>query len=170
MIKKLLAFTCLTLSIGANAALIDNGSFVTDDVAMVDYMKLSGTVGNSYNDVVLNDSLGFIADGWVVTSQSALKQLDFNDSSAYGMINGGGVFDVVTDNIIFGGQTDAPLTVVVDGWISAGSYVVAADVYDGSDTRVAVSLQRMSAVPLPAAAWLFGSALLGLGAMRRRKS
>jgi hypothetical protein len=30
------AFTCLHLSIGANAALIDNG---TDDVAMVDYLK-----------------------------------------------------------------------------------------------------------------------------------
>jgi hypothetical protein len=27
----------------------------------------------------------------------------------------------------------------------------------------------ISAVPLPAAAWLFGSALLGLGAMRRKQ-
>jgi hypothetical protein len=28
----------------------------------------------------------------------------------------------------------------------------------------------VSAVPVPAAAWLFGSALLGLGAVKRRKA
>ena len=31
------------------------------------------------------------------------------------------------------------------------------------------STTRISAVPLPAAAWLFGSALLGLGALRRKQ-
>ncbi len=35
--------------------------------------------------------------------------------------------------------------------------------YDSSHTAV------VSAVPLPAAAWLFGSALLGLGALRRKQ-
>jgi hypothetical protein len=31
------------------------------------------------------------------------------------------------------------------------------------------SNSQISAVPLPAAAWLFGSALLGLGALRRKQ-
>jgi hypothetical protein len=31
------------------------------------------------------------------------------------------------------------------------------------------STSQISAVPLPAAAWLFGSALLGLGALRRKQ-
>ena len=31
------------------------------------------------------------------------------------------------------------------------------------------STSQVSAVPLPAAAWLFGSALLGLGALRRKQ-
>ena len=30
-------------------------------------------------------------------------------------------------------------------------------------------VERVSPVPIPAAAWLFGSALLGLGALKRKK-
>jgi len=36
------------------------------------------------------------------------------------------------------------------------------------DSRALVGFSLMAAVPVPAAAWLFGSALLGLGALRRR--
>ena len=34
----------------------------------------------------------------------------------------------------------------------------------------AISAGSISAVPIPAAAWLFGSALLGLGLVKRRKA
>jgi hypothetical protein len=38
-----------------------------------------------------------------------------------------------------------------------------------SSSHAFTSSTQISAVPLPAAAWLFGSALLGLGAMRRKQ-
>ncbi len=43
MIKHFLAITCLTLSIGANAALVDHITYVTDTVTGMDYLKLSKT-------------------------------------------------------------------------------------------------------------------------------
>ena len=36
--------------------------------------------------------------------------------------------------------------------------------------HVSLASNRVAAVPLPASAWLFGSALLGLGVIKRKKA
>jgi hypothetical protein len=172
MFKKLLAFACLALSISANATLIDNITYVTDDVAMVDYLKLSNTGSFSWNDVVVNDVLGYIADGWVVTSTAALSTIANGDATAYGLINDIAEGDVATDLAGFGGQVELPETVRTDSW-STVQYIVNDDDYEASsETDYAVSLQRMSVVPIPAAGYLLLSALAGLAGIKRfaRKS
>lgn len=52
--------------------------------------------------------------------------------------------------------------------LTAGAQYVLKIAVSGGATAFSASTQ-VSAVPLPAAAWLFGSALLGLGLFRRRK-
>ncbi len=49
--------------------------------------------------------------------------------------------------------------------LSAGTYLLSID----TDADVSSSTLMTSAVPLPAAAWLFGSAVLGFGALRRKQ-
>ena len=60
-----------------------------------------------------------------------------------------------------------------DNVASTFSYLMTAgNVYTlkiGTDSDLSSSTVLTSAVPLPAAAWLFGSALLGLGALRRKQ-
>ncbi len=169
MLKKALAFTCLTLSIGANAALIDNITYVTDDEAGIDYLKLSNTVGYSWNDVVVNDYLGYINDGWEVTSQSGLMTLDDVNNQAYDLINDYRVIYVMTDGDAVGGQYDLPVFVYFDTWYGYNSYITYYGVFtaDERSSDHAVSLQRITVVPTPAAAWLFMSGIVGLAGGKR---
>lgn len=44
------------------------------------------------------------------------------------------------------------------------------DPWAGADIDAVGAISSVSSVPVPAAAWLFGSALLGLGAMKRKRS
>lgn len=52
--------------------------------------------------------------------------------------------------------------------LSTGTYYLEYAFANGDPLAYGVTTQ-ISAVPLPAAAWLFGSALLGLGALRRKQ-
>ena len=52
--------------------------------------------------------------------------------------------------------------------LSTGTYYLQYAFNNGDPLAIGVTTQ-ISAVPLPAAAWLFGSALLGFGAMRRKQ-
>ena len=176
MLKKLLAYTCLTLSLSANADLIDNGTFITDDRTATDYLKLSQTAGYSWNQVVDQDVLGYITGGWTVTSQTVLRDVIFEEdiSVAYKSINDINPNDpngirVATNSDFGSGQTGLPEFVIWDFWSPTqyGPNLSAASA-DRTDLYV-VSLSRAS-VPIPAAAWLFGSALLGLGMVMRRKA
>lgn len=57
-----------------------------------------------------------------------------------------------------------------DNWIIQFGFVNTATNFDDSGVLYDnVSFSQVSAVPVPAAAWLFGSALLGLVAVRRKK-
>jgi len=66
-------------------------------------------------------------------------------------------------------------SVTLDDWTPLKSFYVAAGgslsfrLADVSHDQFYVSGMQVSAVPLPAAAWLFGSALLGFGALRRKQ-
>jgi hypothetical protein len=79
--------------------------------------------------------------------------LDASTTAAY---LADGVFDVIID---FGS-----LVTVECGWSSVGNCE------DGYGNSPFASASATTTVPVPAAVWLFGSALAGLGWMRRRKT
>jgi len=59
----------------------------------------------------------------------------------------------------------------VTGYLSDGNYIDMSVTYNESHLHGGVTLNTVSAVPVPAAVWLFGSGLLGLiGFARRKKS
>ena len=170
MLKKLLALVSLCVVLPVNAAIVDNGSFLTDTDTGIDYLKFSETNNNSWVDVVVNDSLGFIANGWSVVSQSALFSFaTANLVSPYNLLtNNGAITFAITNGDLGAGQPGLPTNVDIDYYSNHFSY--AADFGNVAATlaqaNVAVALSRASAVPVPAAAYLFMSALLGLASRK----
>jgi hypothetical protein len=66
-------------------------------------------------------------------------------------------------------QTDAGLLeIVATGTLTLLGYDDTPGSFVFNETGLTFSSQTVSEVPLPAAVWLFGTALLGLGAIRRR--
>jgi hypothetical protein len=63
--------------------------------------------------------------------------------------------------------TNAGGVVAIDG---SGEFICGQEcIYPASELRQ-ISSGQVSAVPIPAAAWLFGSALAGLGWLRRKQT
>jgi hypothetical protein len=183
MLKNVIATTVFAVSLGANAAQIDNGTYVTDDVAKIDFLKLSVTYNHSWNDVVVNDTLGYIAAGWEVADQRTLERA--NNVRFFDLMRPSSsdiYMNVATNNDAYGdGQEYLPESVLYDYMSGPCEYIpyvpdlcyeFSISLYDAdyADATTAVALTRPSAIPLPAAAWLFGSALIGLGSMTRRKT
>jgi len=176
MIRKLLALTCLSLSVCVNAALVDNITYVTDTVTGMDYLKLSQTHSAFWDEVVTNDSLGFISQGWSVTSHASLRALtDAYGNPAVQMIRDVAEINVITNADLHGGQNWLPQMVHYDtltwkGLRRSGYSEGAHAWYTGWYREYAwysVSLSRPSVVPIPAAGWLFMSALIGLIGKKR---
>ena len=77
LIKKSLAVVALSL-----AALVDNGTYFTDTVNQLDFLKLSATtsqLGHSYQSVVIQDQFGYLAQGWQIMDQSAVAALSSSE-------------------------------------------------------------------------------------------
>jgi hypothetical protein len=53
-----------TLSLSAHAALIDHGTYITDTVAGLDWLKLTETAGRTYDDVSAKFGTGEEFEGW----------------------------------------------------------------------------------------------------------
>jgi hypothetical protein len=162
MLKKLLAFTCLTLSIGANAATIVN-------VRGTDYSI--DTFLGSYNDnIVLIESQVWwedfeLASDFAVAIGDSLGTPNGED----GFLSPSFAYSAVP-TVFGGGEWEGrPEGLEVNSWDTSEGWVgtTAPIPYDYEWTY---AVATPSAVPIPAAAWLFGSALLGLGAIKRRKA
>jgi hypothetical protein len=153
MIKKLLAFTCLTLSISANAALVVN---VGGQNYSID--KFFGSVED--NQALIESQIWWdnvsLADDFATATTDLL---------GLGTPYTGPLFahDLTLDpgNASWGGL------VFSSGWAIPGGGL-GGNMSSGysQEWYYAVASQ----VPVPAAAWLFGSALLGLGAIKRKRS
>ncbi|MFT6051921.1 MAG: hypothetical protein ACI9B9_001564 [Halioglobus sp.] len=107
--------------------------------------------------------------GWEHSVGYTINQDTFNfgDGNAQGTIGpigGGGYFETAAGSF-------ANATGYAQNFTLATDTTVRFFLYDDIlyDNRGGVSLS-VAAVPLPAAAWLFGSALLGLGMIKRRKA
>ena len=85
---------------------------------------------------------------------------DFDaDANVAGFLNSGVSSVILNAQQATGFSTVASTIDFTNAGAQAGAYI------DGSTS----TLNASSAVPVPAAAWLFGSALLGLGVVRRKK-
>lgn len=138
-------------------------------------------------------SFGIVID----TDEATLQSIELPDTEySFGAANqfidlfgdtflaGGGQFDLgdpyEETRAIFGEDGDADNSInfiqVWDEYTFIGSSVqpglieVSADTYgiNSSNPNIGVALVRVSAVPIPATLWLFGSALLGLAGIKRR--
>jgi hypothetical protein len=89
---------------------------------------------------------------------------DGNASGGIGPISGGGYFETAAGSFAHSAGYTQNFTLATDATVRFFLYD---DIL--TDNRDGVSLS-VAAVPLPAAAWLFGSALLGLGVIKRRKA
>ena len=104
-----------------------------------------------------------IATNW--TADLLFYQSGNDNSSSAFRLHSSTAVDL--NNQLSGGQFDAPQLDIFAGFNSAGTYRMS--VFEsGSTSPTDYQLSITAAVPIPAAAWLFASALMGLGWMRRK--
>jgi len=105
----------------------------------------------------INSIQGFLANADIgLNGEGSLGDFDA-DANVAGFLNSGLSSVIFNVQQASGGSTIAEAINFNNAGSQAGAYI------EGS------SLNASAAVPVPAAAWLFGSALLGLGVVRRKK-
>lgn len=196
MFKKRLALTLLTLGIGlnaglANSALIDNGSYTTDTATGWDWLDLSYTLSYSYNELIAATSAGGAFEDYTLATHAQVNTLFSavglppagNDTSDFAAVNSlialvgstrsqNGYEEIlgITATPNGGGYKLAGLDFYYNN--SVPTYqLIDTSTYGptfGPDTA-AGWLVKTYAVPVPGAAWLFGSALLVLFGKNRRR-
>ena len=78
--KPCLAFAILAFcaSLSASATIIDNGSYITDTDTGLDWLKLTETVNESFNDVTSQLVVGGQYEGWQYGTVSQFEDLVIN--------------------------------------------------------------------------------------------
>ncbi len=208
MLKKILALIGFTLSVSANAAIIDHGTFTSVSATSLDWLDLAETSNRTYSDINSQLGAGGEFEGWryadTVEIIALLDAFGGDGNSTYynpggnngllaalapywgdlkcaqegctpgkgesnfifwqlptgGNIRTGNINDISQINVHSG--LDVSLTSDV---VNIGGFLGATNI---SNPLTAHALVRgIAVVPVPAAAWLFGSALGLLGWMRR---
>ena len=201
----ILAITLL-VSVSANAALVDNGSYTTDTANGLDWLDLDQTDGLAWDAALTANQ------GWRLATNTEVEGLfaeafdgyyDTNLTEHYSRNLDGSYADQETDAArwasLFGATTDNSNP--NEAYLSQGMYLDEdgeyriigtliwgylpeglAEVYgleysteygywgDNGYSEAGVLMVRSSVVPVPAAVWLFGSALAGLGWFRRKQT
>jgi hypothetical protein len=78
MLKNLLAFTCLAISISVNAAIIDLGAITRDTDTGLDWLDVTQTSGLSYDQVTVQLGVGGDYEGFRYATLAELDQLITN--------------------------------------------------------------------------------------------
>lgn len=180
-----IAFAVAVLTVGlwaatAEAALVTSFSRTTNDGVYTINAGQAAFLGVAGADRVgffrvRNNSMGTTYGADDTFNQTSILNTTNDDSKILGLFNGRG--DV--SRITYTGASFAPLGTttllasldVFEGVLFAFSSLAGNIVFTGSTTFNG-SQTRGNAdfiAPIPAAAWLFGSALLGLGAYARRR-
>lgn len=211
-IKSVIGAACAALTVltfNANAAIIDNGIYTTDEASGLDWLDLTVTDGQSFNTVSERIGSGGNLEGWAYATMSQFEAfmvhfgattqstclIDETSLCSWSVENNGIVESVLTlMGDLSGNRSSRGLLLDdLDTTITPDVHV-AAYLYDRADgtkylTQDYIStyyiqqldttggfetgsfLVRASVVPVPAAVWLFGSGLIGLiGVARRKKS
>lgn len=185
MLKKLLAFTLLTLSMGANSAtlVVSGGQLVGAtgvdvDGTLYDVEFLEGSCNTLFSGCTDFDFTTYAAA--TLASQALLDQVflgvyDADATLTFGIVSAPG--HAVTPVPLAQDPTNTTTRVMWRAKNFSGTtedVVVSAillPAWDTNDIPGSVFADwTPSAVPLPAAAWLFGAAILGLGGLKRKKA
>lgn len=166
----------LLLSFHAKAALINTATSSIDDVSNLEWLHLDLTKDMSYNTVVSQLSTNPLFNGYRIAALSEIQTLDFNppDILHNDWANGFNLdfmYGAPTGSSVDAGRIELivdPEFFIFDYFFyeSHTTYLV-----DDAHFSIATALVRdytPSAVPVPAAIWLFTSGLIGLLAFSRR--
>ncbi len=148
MINALFTLIAIIFALNSNAALVDNGTYSTDDVNNIDYLHLDQTVGLSFFDLVYSDNSNYIANGWTLTSQTAIQAMSESDRIQINALSASTF--IITDNSMFSGQFDGgdPFNYIIyDLWNQGTTHIPATNSNASAFTHfdsATVSLQRVS--------------------------
>jgi hypothetical protein len=192
----LISLMLLGLSISSvNASLVDNGNYITDTVTGLDWSDFTRSWNKSYSQAATDNSgwrhatnseveglFGVLFDGYFDTNSAGFSSefdTEYADHSAdvsafeslFGWENVSG------ERRAYGFYSDENNLIRLMGTrnTSSGSYIFGLNlIYDYSpgnaNSGIGSYLVRdLSPVPVPAALWLFGTALIGLVGMSRRR-
>ena len=191
--RGILAVILLTLSGASHAAIIANGDFTTDTGTGLDWLDHSFTLGLSFNQVTAELGAGGLFDGWSVATQGQVHTylinagwigpFDSNNNSNVGFVS---AFEAMTTDSFLNdpasglgilGLLDDPIggmgadKFVDDQGTGITSYNFITTIDPSvADQGTSTFLVRASAVPLPAAFWLFFSGLACLAGFSIRKT
>jgi hypothetical protein len=191
MLKKLLAFTCLALCFTAsfsNAATITGYTYNFTDSPDCDNRCYHDSARSRLRDGVrgsgsaqYNASTGWV--GWQ-DGQPIDIYFSFDDLYSFTQIDFGNLTNKANGSLAFSvySNEDRVWDLETSGSRSSGRSSITGIDFTTDQIRLSfsssndwvlideVSFSGSPVVPIPAAAWLFGSALLGLGAMTRKKA
>ena len=146
------SFTILAVAGGTDVYNYSEFLYASDGGGLVFAADTATSTTNSAANNKIFNIEGFLANADVgLNGEGSLGDFDGNANVADLLASG--VSSVVLNTQTLGGLTDAVILGAAPGFTSQ---------IDGLNFEVA-------AVPVPAAAWLFGSALLGLGVVRRKR-
>ena len=195
--RSLILAAALLLSLSANAALVDNGSFTTDTASGLDWLDLSATKNLTISEALSSNS------GWRLATNSEIEDLfqqifphfvashssGFAQQNSYEYFEGqwagadlfkslfgpvqlaGGSYPYDYTYGLYYDEGDILRMMGTGGYNVYGTefdYTIPDYVVQDGSAIYGTFLVSTTAVPVPAAAWLFGSALAGLSFIRRR--
>lgn len=174
-IFKLMMLGAMVFGIGsgiANAAFITGGMGVTGSYTADSTTFTFGTAtGTSGSTDILGTTVGFSTPGTIVAANDTINYDTFSSVADILQI-GGWQFDMST-LIVDSASTFDRLKFSGTGMLSGNGYDVTGATWtlSANSTGSSYSMSISAAVvPVPAAVWLFGSGLLGLVGIARRKA
>jgi hypothetical protein len=177
MIKKLLAiaglsFAALSASITANAALVTSDESAGHPLPSGSVYIFDETIGAS---TTFAHSIHFSTDGSAGSGSAASVGLELDGVSSFigdfTISLYEGIFSTGADTsggTLVASTTGTNLSNVAIQINTNYSFIIEG-LTGSTPTNVLTGSVGISPIPVPAAAWLFGSALLGLAGMKRRK-
>lgn len=190
--------TALVISTNLNAALIDNGGYTTDNVNNLDWLDLTYTLDMSYSSAQSNVS-NVLGGGWQYATMLQMEQMWYqafgsiemrpdsplytteytaevdNFMSLFGTTGTAsststGSLGIYDDGYLRITGVTSPYDATLDDSLYSPEYYYDYDYARDNDGHgMGTFLVRTSVVPIPPAIWLFGSGLIGLIGVARRK-
>jgi hypothetical protein len=155
----------------ASAALIDGTLLVGGAYTATDGgANLANTTAVSITDVIPNDASGdILADiSYVIGTGGSASLTAFDPVSGFIVIDG---WTLDIDTLSIDAKTSSALDLSGTGTLwKAGYTETNANWSFSAETASNYSMHIATVVPVPAAVWLFGSGLIGLAGIARRKA